>query len=94
MLGYSLHLVPRERREDNYLVYTVAELGREAVLGCLDHLALDLRLFDVRLGAESERLHIFLEVIATQIRSHDNNGVREIDLLAATIRDPTLVKCL
>src|SRR6185295_11657553 len=93
-LGDLLHFVLSQRREHDYLVDSIAKLGRESLFRGLNHLALDL--FDVgkRLGPKPERLHEFLKTVCAQIRSHNHDRIREIDLLAAAVGYPALIERL
>ena len=44
--------------------------------------------------AEAERLLITLEILASEVRRHDDDRVGKVNLLAAAVRDPAFVKGL
>ena len=93
MLRDLPHLVVRERREQHDLVDPVAEFRREATFQLAEHLA--LHLFDADVPrTESHRARQLPEVFRAEIGRHDDDGVAQIDALAAAIGEPALVERL
>ncbi len=43
---------------------------------------------------EAERLFVTLEALRAEVRGHDDDRVRKINLLAAAVRHPAFVECL
>ena len=83
----------RQRQEHDGLVNTVQKLGADALLQQVHHFA--LRLLDQgRLVAAVQLLHLTLDVAATHVRGHDDDGILEVDCAAFVIRQSAIIEYL